>query len=108
MYGKYTVDMQGGKVFEGEYFLSEILNERYNDVRPPQLYQNYANCQEKIENRVRFIEIAAQMLDLKKSENVAQDIKKAENRLGIKLPDMVKALYLAVDHLMFLLIAKGD
>lgn len=37
------------------------------------------------------------MLQLKKGETVAQDIEKAENGLGIKLPDMVKALYLAVD-----------
>ncbi len=97
MYGKYKVDMQGKKIFEGEYFQSEILNERYNDEGIPQLYQNHANCQEEIENMVRFIEIVSQMLHLKKSENVIEDIEKAEGRLRIKLPDVVKALYLVVD-----------
>ncbi len=97
MYGKYKVDMQGKKIFEGEYFQSEILNERYNDEGLPQLYQNHANCQEEIENMIRFIEIVSQMLHLKKSENVIEDIEKAEGRLRIKLPDVVKALYLVVD-----------
>ena len=42
MYGEYRVDMQGNKIFEGEYFTSEILNKAGNG-RPPQLFQNHVN-----------------------------------------------------------------
>lgn len=96
MCGEYTVDMQGDKIFEGEYFQDEILNERHGD-KPPQLYQNHKNCQEEIQNMVRFIEIVSQMLDLQKNETAEKEIETAENRLGIKLPEVVRALYLAVD-----------
>ena len=96
MYGEYTVDMQGRKVFEGEYFRDEVLNERRGD-KPPQVYQNHANCREEIENMVRFMETASQMLGLQKCETAEKDIETAEKRLGVRLPDMVRALYLAVD-----------
>lgn len=96
MYGEYRVDMQGNKIFEGEYFTSEILNKAGNG-RPPQLFQNHANCQEEIDNMTKFIEIVSQMLDLQKNENAANNIEQAEKRLHLKLPETVKALYLAVD-----------
>ena len=53
MYGEYRVDMQGNKIFEGEYFTSEILNKAGNG-RPPQLFQNHVNCQEEIDNMTKF------------------------------------------------------
>ena len=37
------------------------------------------------------------MLGLQKCEKAEKDIETAEKRLGIRLPDMVRALYLAVD-----------
>lgn len=41
MYGEYRVDMQGNKIFEGEYFTSEILNET---VSIPQLSWGNNRC----------------------------------------------------------------
>ena len=96
MYGKYRVEMQGEKIFEGVYFPDEILNESRGG-RPPQVYQNHTNCQEEIENMVRFIEIVSKMLGLQKNETANREIETAEDRLGIELPDAVRALYLAVD-----------
>ncbi|MDE5946359.1 MAG: hypothetical protein K2G63_03485 [Oscillospiraceae bacterium] len=91
MYGKFFVDNQGDKIFEGEYFESEILNQQFYGKPYPQLYQNHTNCKEEIENMIILIEKIRNMLDLDDKSDCDSEL---EN-LDIEIPECVKRFYKA-------------
>lgn len=89
MYGKFFVDNQGDKIFEGEYFESEILNQKFYGKPYPQLYQNHTNCNEEIENMVVLIKKIRNILDLDDKSNCDSEL---EN-LDIEVPECVRQFY---------------
>lgn len=95
MNGKFFVDNQGDKLFDGEYFESEILNKTFYGQPFPQLYQNHANCTEEIENMVTLIKKVRHILNIEITDDYSKELQITEKRLDIELPHFLKQFYIA-------------
>jgi len=99
LYGTYMVDNCGKKEFCGTYYSSEILNKGKDD-NAPKLVQNHGASDEEIGNMEQWLKTLSYIVhggDISLGCTEEQ-IKYAEERLGVSLPAELRIYYRTVGN----------